>query len=45
MNYVNTNRINNFFYMYSIKNTDENFKNLEEVIEERNLLFIVKFYI
>ena len=31
--------------MYSIKNTDENFKNLEEVIEERNLLFIVKFYI
>ena len=36
MNHVNTNRINNFLYMYSIKNTEENFKKLREVIDERN---------
>ena len=42
MNYVNTNRINNFFYMYSIKNTEENFKKLEEVIEERKFIIYRK---
>ena len=42
MNYVNTNRINNFFYMYSIKNTEENFKKLEEVIEERKFIICRK---
>ena len=36
MNHVNTNRINNFLYMYGIKNTEENFKKLREVIDERN---------
>ena len=42
MNYVNTNRINNFFYMYSIKNTEENFKQLGEVIEERKFIICRK---
>ena len=42
MNYVNTNRINNFFYMYSIKNTEENFKQLGEVIEERKFIIYRK---
>ena len=42
MNYVNTNRINNFFYMYSIKNTEENFKKLEKVIEERKFIIYRK---
>ena len=36
MNYVNTNRINNFIYMYNIQNTEENFKKLEHVIEKRD---------
>ena len=36
MNYVNTNRINNFIYMYNIQNTKENFKKLEHVIEKRD---------
>ena len=36
MNYVNTNRINNFFYMYNIQNTEENIKKLEHVIEKRD---------
>ena len=36
MNYVNTNRINNFICMYNIQNTEENFKKLEHVIENRN---------
>ena len=38
MNYVNTNGINNFFYMYSIRNSEENCKKLEEVIEERKFI-------
>ena len=42
MNYVNTNRINNFFYMYSLKNTEENFKKFEEVIEERKFIIYRK---
>ena len=28
MNHVNRNRINNYFYMYDIKNAEENFKRL-----------------
>ena len=36
MNYINTNRINNFIYMYNIQNTKENFKKLEDVIEKRD---------
>ena len=35
-NYVNTNRINNFIYMYNIQNTEENFKKLEHVTEKRD---------
>ena len=42
MNYVNTNQINNFFYMYSIKNTEENLKNLEEVSEKRKFIIYRK---
>ena len=42
MNHVNTNRINNFLYMYSIENTEENFKKLREVIEERNFIIYHK---
>ena len=45
MNYVNTNRINNFIYMYNIQNTKENFKKLEHVIEKEVLLYTNKFYI
>ena len=36
MNYVNTNRINNFLYLCNIQNTEENFKKLKQVIEERD---------
>ena len=36
MNYVNTNRINNFIYMYNTQNTEENFKKLKHVIEKRD---------
>ena len=35
MNYVNKNRINNYIYMYGIKDSAENFKKLEQVIEEK----------
>ena len=38
MNHVNTNRINNYFYMYGIENTEENFEKLREVIKERNFI-------
>ena len=31
MNYVNTNRINDFIYMYNIQNTEDNFKKLEQI--------------
>ena len=36
MNYVNTNRIKNFIYMYNIQITEDNFKKLEHVIEKRD---------
>ena len=39
MNHVDRNRINNFVYRYSIKDTAENFNKLAEVITKR------KFYI
>ena len=38
MNHVNTNRINNYFYMYGIENTEENFEKFREVIKERNFI-------
>ena len=38
MNHVNTNWINNYFYMYGIENTEENFEKLREVIKERNFI-------
>ena len=42
MNYVNTNRINNHLYLYSIPNAEENFKKLEQVIEERKFIIYKK---
>ena len=36
MNYANSNRIDNFIYMYNIQNTEKNFKKLEHVIEKRD---------
>ena len=42
MNHVNTNRANNFLYMYSIENTEKIFKKLREVIEERNFIIYRK---
>ena len=42
MNHVNTNRINNFLYMYSIENTEKNFKKLGNVIEEINFIIYHK---
>ena len=39
MNHVDRNRINNFIYRYSIKDTAENFNKLADVITKR------KFYI
>ena len=38
MNHVNTNWINNYFYIYGIDNTEENFEKLREVIKERNFI-------
>ena len=45
MIHVNTNRINNFLYMYNIKYTDENLgsgSDLQEVIEEINYIIYRK---
>ena len=42
MNYVNTNRINNYLYLYSIPNAEENFKKLEQVIKERKFIIYKK---
>ena len=42
MNYVNTNQINKFFYMYSIKNIEKDFKKLEEMIEETKFIIYRK---
>ena len=38
MNHVNTNRINNYFYMSGIENAEENFEKLREVTKERNFI-------
>ena len=35
MNYANKNRINNYIYMSGIKDYEQNFKKLEQVIEEK----------
>ena len=35
MNHVNGNEIHNFFYIYGIQETEENFKKPEKVIENR----------
>ena len=40
MNYVNTNRINNFIYMYNIQNTEENFKKLEKRYWKKRFYYI-----
>ena len=42
MNYVNTNRINNHLYLYSIPNAEENFKKLEQVIKQRKFIIYKK---
>ena len=44
MNHLNTNQINHVLYMYSIKNTEENFKKLREVIEERYFIYCKILY-
>ena len=41
MNYGNKNRINNYICMYSIENTEENFKKLEQVIEKKRIYYII----
>ena len=40
MNYVNTNRINNFIYMYNIQNTKENLKKLEKRYWKKRFYYI-----
>ena len=45
MNYVNTNRINNFLYIHSIPNNEENFNKLKHAIEERDFIIYKKIYI
>ena len=35
MNYVSKNRINTYIYMYGLKDSEENFKKLDQVIEEK----------
>ena len=35
MNYVSKNRINTYIYMYGLKYSEENFKKLDQVIEEK----------
>ena len=42
MNHVNRNKVNNYFYIYGIQETEENFKKLEEVIENREFLIYWK---
>ena len=42
MNYVNTHRINNFLYWCNIQNTEENFKKLKQLIEERDFIIYKK---
>ena len=45
MNYVNTNRINNFIYMYNIQNIEDNFKNWNTLLKKEILLYTNRFYI
>ena len=35
MNYVSKNRINTYIYMYGLKDSEEDFKKLDQVIEEK----------
>ena len=42
MNHVNRNKIHNYFYMYGVQETEENFKKLEEVIENREFIIYQK---
>ena len=42
MNHVNRNKFHNYFYIYSIQETEENFKKLEEVIENREFIIYRK---
>ena len=42
MNHVNTNRISNYICMYGIRNTEENFNKIGEVIEERKFIIYGK---
>ena len=45
MNHVNTNRINNYFYiMYGIRNTEENFEKLREVIKEIHFIIYRRIF-
>ena len=45
MNYINTNRINNFIYMYNIQNIEDNFKNWNTLLKKQILLYTNRFYI
>ena len=42
MNHVNRNKVHNYFYMYGIQETEENFKKLEEMIENREFIIYQK---
>ena len=42
MNHVNRNKIHNYFYICGIQETEENFKKLEEVIENREFIIYRK---
>ena len=42
MNHVNRNKIHNYFYIYGIQETEEKFKKLEEVIENREFIIYRK---
>ena len=42
MNHVNRNKIHNYFYIYGIQETEENWKKLEEVIENREFIIYRK---
>ena len=42
MNHVNRNKTHNYFYIYGIQETEEKFKKLEEVIENREFIIYLK---
>ena len=42
MNHVNRNKIHNYLNIYDIQETEENFKKLEEVIENREFIIYQK---